>query len=85
MKKQIMINTNIDSFLQELLDKKEQFNIVNYKDLLMDKRVLIIEDSNKNEKWISELVQPEFILLESDHNFINKRLELINIIIEWMK
>ena len=85
MKKQIMIQTNIDDFLQEMLDNKSKFNIVNYKDALKDKKVLLIEDSKKNEDWIKELETAEYLLMESDHNFIDKRLDLTNLIINWIE
>ncbi len=84
MKKQIMINTNIDAFLQEMLDNKEKFNIVTYQNLLKSKKVLIVEDSNKNDKWTSKLSSAEIIKLESGHNFINKRIEMTNIIVDWL-
>lgn len=36
-----MIQTNIDHFLQEMLDNKNDFNIVNYKDQIKTKKVKI--------------------------------------------
>ncbi len=84
MKKQIMINTNIDEFLQELLDNKETFNIVNYNEHLSKKEVLIIEDSKRNEHWINKLDKKDYILLESDHNFVEERVEMIDTIMNWL-
>ena len=84
MKKQVMMNTHIDRFLQELLDNKKAYNIITYKEQLAKKKVLLIEDSDKNQNWISQLDKTEFIVLESDHNFIDKRIELTNLIVDWL-
>lgn len=84
MKKQVMINTNIDVFLQELLDKQETFNVLTYQEDLKHKQVLIIEDSSKNQDWIKQIEHAESVLLESDHNFIDKRIQLTNLIVDWI-
>ena len=84
MKKQVVMNTHIDQFLQELLDNKKAYNILTYKEQLAKKKVLLIEDSDKNQNWISQLEKAEYILLESDHNFIDKRIELTNLIVDWL-
>ena len=69
---------------QELLDNKKAYNIITYKEQLAKKKVLLIEDSDKNQNWISQLDKTEFIVLESDHNFIDKRIELTNLIVDWL-
>ena len=84
MKKQIMMNHEIDEFLLELLENKDKFNILTYAKELSDKRVLFIEDSEKNKNWKDQLIDIETILLGSDHNFINKRDQMIGIIVEWI-
>jgi len=84
MQKQIMINHNIDSFLQELLDYKEEYNIVNYADQLQNKKVLHIEDSTKNESWIKQLEHSTYIVIDSDHNFVAERTKLKGSIINWL-
>jgi len=50
---------------------------LSYKKPLANKKVLIIEDSAKNNGWIEKLEKAESIILKSDHNFIDKRIELI--------
>ena len=84
MKKQVMIATNINRFLQEMLDHKVAFNILTYKDAIKNKKVLIIEDSDKNDKWINQLENVEILKMETDHNFINKRIELTDHIIQFL-
>ena len=84
MAKQIMINVDINTFLQEMLDNKDRFNVVTYKDLLKEKKVLIIEDSDRNMNWISQLENIELVNIESGHNFIDKRIKMTNTIINWL-
>ena len=84
MQKQIMIKTNIDAFLQELLDNKIKYNITQYKELLEEKSVLLVEDTRKNESWIKELKEADYVLMESDHNFIDQRKELAKTIVDWI-
>lgn len=84
MKKQIMINHDIDQFLQELLDNKKEFNVLNYQDKLQNKKVLIIENNDKNQDWIRQLSNAKSVILDTDHNFIDKRIELSNLITKWL-
>ena len=79
MKKQIMMNQDINDFLEELILNKAKFNISNYSSELSLKKVLLIEDSNKNDRWIKQLNNLEVVYLDSDHNFTNQRLSLIHI------
>lgn len=85
MRKQIMMNHDIDEFLQELLERKEDYEILKYKEELKGKAVLLIEDTDKNKDWIDQIESSENVLLETDHNFIDKRIELENLIINWLK
>ena len=84
MEKQIMINSDIDKFLQELLDNKKVFNVLSYKRDLADKDLLFIEDSKKNQDWIEQIENAKLVILESDHNFIDKRIELTDTIVSWL-
>ena len=84
MRKQFMMKHNIDDFLQELLDNKEEFNILTYSEELKYKQVLFIEDSNKNEDWIKQIEDSEYIVIESDHNFVNERKELVRVVLDWL-
>ena len=85
MQDQIMINHDIDDFLQELLDKREEYNIADYSDELKTKKVLLIEDSDKNEDWISQMENIEYVIIDSDHNFVNERSKLQSTILNWLE
>lgn len=84
MQKQVMMNHNIDKFLTELIEHKREFNIVNYSEELSKKEVLLIEDSNKNDRWIKELKNHEIRYIDSDHNFTSGRKKMIHEIVQWL-
>ena len=85
MQDQIMINHDIDDFLQELLDKREEYNIADYSDELKAKKVLLIEESDKNEDWISQMENIEYLIIDSDHDFVNERSKLQSTILNWLE
>jgi len=85
MKKQIMMNHNINHFLNELIEFKNEFNIVNYSDKLATKELLLIENTHKNDVWISQLKNPEVRYINSDHNFTSERKIMIEEILNWIK
>lgn len=84
LNKQIMLNVNANAFLKEILDNKKKYNVVTYKNLLKDKKVLLIESNKNNQKWIRLLENINVQLIESDHNFISNRIELTKAIIKWL-
>lgn len=84
LNKQVMLNVNPDIFLQEVWDNKKKYNVVTYKNQLKRKKVLLIEDTQNNQKWISILENIDHKMIESDHNFISNRIELTNALIEWL-
>ena len=84
LNRQVMLNVNPNSFLQEMLDNKEKYNVVTYKDQLKKKKILLIEDTQNNQSWISLLENIDCKMIESDHSFISNRIELTNVLIEWL-
>lgn len=84
LNKQIMLNVTPTAFLQEIFDNKEKYDVVTYKDQLKKKKTLLIEDTQSNQSWINLLENVEYKMIESDHNFISNRIELTNILIEWL-
>ena len=84
MKRQVMINVDLDAFLQDMIDNKERFNVVTHKEALSKKEVLIIEDSDRNLGWIEQLEGIELVNLPSDHGFVNRRIQMIETVVEWL-
>ena len=67
-----------------MLDNKEKYNVVTYKNQLKDKKVLLIEASENNQNWISKPENIDHKMIDSDHNFISNRIELTTVLIEWL-
>ncbi len=84
LNRQVMLKVNAHIFLQEMLDNKEKYNVVTYKNQLKHKKVLLIEGSKNNHSWISLLENIDLKMFESDHNFISNRIELTTVLIEWL-
>lgn len=84
MKRQVMINVDLDAFLQDMIDNKERFNVVSYKEDLRRKKVLIIEDSDRNLDWINQLEGVNLVKLPSDHGFVNRRIQMIETVVKWL-
>jgi dienelactone hydrolase len=82
--RQVMLNVNPNTFLQEMLDNKEKYNVVTYRNQLKDKKVLLIESTENNQSWISLLEDIDHKMIESDHNFISNRIELTTVLIGWL-
>ena len=79
-----MINTDIDKFLQEMLDNKSKFDIGNYANQLNQKELLIIEDGDKNDHWIQLLPNVQLTKIDAGHNFIDQRIRMINEVVDWL-
>ena len=82
--RQVMLDVNHDVFLQEMLDNKEKYNVVTYKNQLRHKKVLLIDASKSNQSWTSLLENIDHKMMLSDHNFISNRIALTNVLIEWL-
>lgn len=85
MKKQIMMNHDINEFLEELIVHKKEFKLENYSEALALKKVFLIEDTHKNDHWIKKVKNAEIRYLDSDHNFTDQRNLMIEEILSWLK
>lgn len=84
LNKQVMLNVIPAVFLQEIFDNKEKYDVLTYKNQLKKKKTLLIEDTENNQNWIKLLENVDCKMIKSDHNFISNRIELTNVIIEWL-
>ena len=84
LNKQVMLKVSPTVFLQEIFANKEKYNVLSYKEQLKKKKVLLIEDTQNNQSWIKLLENIDYKMIESDHNFISSRIELTNVLIEWL-
>jgi len=80
-----MLNAESEKFIAELKENRNRFNLLNYKNELSKKKLLIIEDTERNKEWIEQLENYKYFLIKTDHSFSGKRLELIAKVAEWIK
>ena len=80
-----MLNAVFENFAQELIDNRDEYNITSYKKSLATKKVLVLDDYDRMDKWPGKLSEAvEYVIIESDHSFTNKRDELSRFIINWL-
>jgi pimeloyl-ACP methyl ester carboxylesterase len=80
-----VLNCNAKEFVQEIIDDKTEYNVLTFTQELETKKVLIIDDYDRSNKWPGQLLKPiEYKIIESDHSFTNKRKELSVYIIAWL-
>jgi pimeloyl-ACP methyl ester carboxylesterase len=84
LNRQVMLNVNHQAFSQEMLDHKEKYHVVTYKNQLKQKKVLLIDATESNKSWTSLLENIDHKIIDSDHNFISNRIALTNVLIEWL-
>lgn len=79
-----MLNVDSDKFVEELIDNKEQYNPLNFKNELSNKNLLILDENDRNKEWIIKIDNVEYVLMKTDHSFSDKRLELIDKVSKWI-
>ncbi|MCB0461153.1 MAG: alpha/beta fold hydrolase [Flavobacteriaceae bacterium] len=79
-----MLNINFPEFKKDILSSKDQLKVLNFKQGLSQKHLLILDENERNKHWIDQLDNVEFILMETDHSFSDRRLELTDRVIKWI-
>tara|TARA_R110000868_G_scaffold385480_1_gene653412 strand:+ start:35 stop:835 length:801 start_codon:yes stop_codon:yes gene_type:complete len=79
-----MLNINPDNFYNELVENKDSYNPILFKDELSQKDILIFDEDLRNKEWITQLDNVEYLIWKTDHSFSDKRLELIAKVKEWI-
>ncbi len=79
-----MLNVDSEKFIQELIDKQNLYNPLNFKNDLSKKSLLVFDENDRNKEWIEKLDNVEYLLMKTDHYFSDKRLELIEKVSEWI-
>jgi predicted alpha/beta-fold hydrolase len=80
-----MLNINFHQFKQDILSNKYKLKILNFKEGLSSKHLMILDENERNKNWINQLNNVEYILMETDHSFSDKRVELIKKIKKWIE
>jgi len=85
LKSLFMLNVEPKRFLNDIVENRKQYSIINYKNQLQHKQILIFDENERNKQWIENLGNVEYILMKTDHSFSDKRLELIQKVSNWIK
>lgn len=79
------LNINFENFKSDILRNQSRFKISNFKQELAKKQLLIFDENERNKPWIEQLNNVEYILMETDHSFSDKRIELIDKVKKWIE
>ncbi len=80
-----MLNIDAKKFITELIENIKQYDPLLYKEALKNRRILILDENNRNKDWIEEIENVSYVLMDTDHSFSDKRLELIEVVSDWLK
>ncbi|CAL2101228.1 Hydrolase_4 domain-containing protein [Tenacibaculum sp. 190130A14a] len=84
LNKQFMLNIDSKKFLSQIINHKQQWNLTSINTLEITKPFIFIDENNRNEYWIKKIKKGEYLVLDSDHSFSDKRNELSLEIIKWL-
>lgn len=84
LNEQFMLNIEPKKFLVEILDHKQKWNLVSINSLKLDKPFIFIDENYRNEYWIKNIKNNQYLIINSDHSFSDKRNELNTEIIDWL-
>jgi len=79
-----MLNINARKFVMALKNNPEQHDSLIYKEELANKKVLVLDENNRNKDWVERIKNVRYVLVNTDHSFSDKRLELIEIVSDWL-
>jgi len=79
-----MLNTELESFTQDIYSTWESVDLKQYKNQLSEKKILILDENERNKDWIDYLGNIDYQIMKTDHKFSDKRLELIEKVTEWL-
>ena len=84
LNEQFMLNIDSKKFLTEILNHKQEWNLTSINIVKLDKPFIFIDENNRNEHWIKSIKNNQYLLIDSDHSFSDKRNELSAEIIDWL-
>lgn len=79
-----MLNINAEKFVGELMEHQEEYNPLRYKEVLKNKAVLVLDENDRNKPWVDQIENARYQLFNTDHSFSDKRLELIEAVVDWL-
>jgi pimeloyl-ACP methyl ester carboxylesterase len=79
-----MLNVVPENYTKDLNTNYGNWNVVNYKNELKTKKILILDENERNKNWIEELGNVDYVIMKTDHSFSDKRVELIETVSKWL-
>lgn len=79
-----MLNIDARKFVTELLDNLEVYDPLRFKEKLKNKKVLVLDENDRNQSWVEQIQNVQYVLMDTDHSFSDKRLELIEVVENWL-
>lgn len=79
-----MLNIDAKKFTTELIENIKQYDPLLHKEALKDKKVLILDENDRNKDWVKQMEDVRYVLIDTDHSFSDKRLELIELVLNWL-
>jgi uncharacterized protein len=79
-----MLNVNSEKFVKELIENQSLYNPLNFKNELSKKSLLVLDENDRNKDWVEQIGNVEYVLMNTDHSFSDKRIELIEKVSEWI-
>lgn len=79
-----MLNIDARKFVSELMENLDQYDPLRYKEELKNKKVLVLDENDRNKDWVEQIQDVQYVLMDTDHSFSDKRLELIDVVEDWL-
>ncbi len=84
LNKQFMLNIDSEKFISDILNHYISWNLMFVNSYELEKPLIFIDENKRNEYWIKNINNSEYLILDSDHSFSDKRNELGIEIIKWI-
>ena len=62
-----MLNTELDSFTQDINSNWESFNLKQYKNQLNAINILILDENDRNKNWIEYLGNTDYQIIKTEN------------------
>ncbi|MEL6557943.1 MAG: alpha/beta fold hydrolase [Bacteroidota bacterium] len=79
-----MLNINAKEFVSELEKNIDEYDPLHYSEELGNKKVLILDENDRNRSWVEQIQNVQYVLVDTDHSFSDKRSELIEVVSGWL-
>ena len=84
LNKQFMLNIDSEKFISDILNHYISWNLMFVNSYELEKPLIFIDENKRNEYWIKNINNSEYLILDSDQSFSDKRNELGIEIIKWI-